>query len=308
MKWLLAACQSLILLQGAAAHAQDVAGDAAFSSGDYAAAYLAWRGSADAGDASAMSAVGALYDTGHGVPQDFSAALGWYRRAAEAGDVHAMFSVGAMYDNGRGTPVNRLEATRWYGMAAAKGNGRAAYDLGTIYRDGDGMPQDRAASIRYFKLALAAGIKAARPNLAALGSAPPHVKAEAGPPAPAPRRPQPGEASSRVAAVARFQQAALARNWTGPDSVAALAPLIPALVEQASQGNNLAQYDLGYAFEHGVGEPPDLVKSYVFYLRAAASHEDRVKKAALLGAQQVGSRLSAEQHGTARAMLLNPDE
>lgn len=49
-------------------------------------------------------------------------------------------------------------------------------------------------------------------------------------------------------------------------------------------------------------------QSYVLHLRAAASHEDRGKKAALIEAQQVGSQLSAEQHGAVRAVLLNPDE
>lgn len=82
--------------------------DAAFSAGDYVAAYREWSQAAGNGDASAMAALGTLYDTGHGVPQDFTQALRWYLQAAKVGNVRGMFNTGAMYDNGRGTPADRI--------------------------------------------------------------------------------------------------------------------------------------------------------------------------------------------------------
>jgi len=91
MRKVAAAWITLLCLSTGPAHAEGLRGDVAFSVEDYATAYREWLAAANAGDASAMSAVGTLYDTGHGIPQDFAAALSWYRRAAEAGDVRAMF-------------------------------------------------------------------------------------------------------------------------------------------------------------------------------------------------------------------------
>jgi TPR repeat protein len=44
---------------------------------------------AAAGSATAMHNLGAMYERGHGVRQDYARARGWYRRAAEAGNAPA---------------------------------------------------------------------------------------------------------------------------------------------------------------------------------------------------------------------------
>jgi len=280
--------------------ATGVQGDIAFSEGDYTTAFRAWSDAAAAGDASAMGAVGTLYDTGHGVPQDFAEALSWYRRAASAGSVRAMFNVGVMYDNGRGTPVNRREAIRWYERAAVHGNGRAAYDLGLIYRDGDQVPRNPARAIHFFKLAAAAGIRAAAPNLAALhATVPPVIDSTT-----TTRRSEPPEGDPDSAAFARFQQAALARVSVSEIVTRTEREFLPTLVKQAEHGNELAQYDIGFAYEHGIGVTADPVKAYVFYVRATASAEADVTAAALKGAAEVGARLSAAQHAAARDIIM----
>ncbi len=186
------------------AFADTIRGDEASSRGQYSTAEREWRESALAGDGVAMLNLGTLYDTGHGVSQNFAEALSWYRRAADAGNPAAMFNVGAMYDNGRGTGTDRAEAVRWYAKAARRGNGRAAYAAATIYRDGDGIRQDKAAAIKFFRMAAAAGVGAARLNLTALGdsasgapakaAAPPRAMADAAteplaPPAAQPKAP-----------------------------------------------------------------------------------------------------------------------
>lgn len=171
MKRMVAAGLAFLSFDTTAAFADTARGNEAFSRGYYFTANREWRASANAGDPAAMLGLGTLYDTGHGLLQDFAEALSWYRRAAEAGNAAAMFNVGAMYDNGRGTKVDRAEAIRWYAMAAKKGNGRAAYAAATMYRDGDGVAQDNAAAIKFFRIAAAAGIEAARFNLAHLGEA-----------------------------------------------------------------------------------------------------------------------------------------
>jgi len=283
------------------ARADGLDGDLAFARGDYAEALRIWRGSADAGQASAMLAVGTLYDTGHGVPQDFAAALSWYRQAAEGGNVHAMFNVAEMYDNGRGTLVDRDEAIKWYRKAATRGYGRAAYDLGVIYRDGDSVPRDTTAAIRYFRIAADQGIAAARANLIALGApAPPPLPA-----APPPARPPSGTLEHSLAAeLGKFQQAALARDPVDPGALKVFEAMAPTVFEQADRGDGMAEYDAGFACEHGAGVPRDLVKAYLYYLRAATSSDAEVQKPALDAAAALEQQFSDEEHGDARQNMV----
>lgn len=214
MRRLTAAGLAFVSFHTITALADTTRGNEAFSQGYYFTASREWRAGAEAGDASAMLSLGTLYDTGHGLPQDFAKALSWYQRAAEAGNAAAMFNVGAMYDNGRGTNVDRAEAIKWYAMAANKGNGRAAYAAATIYRDGDGVPRDDVAAVKYFRIAAAAGIEAALPNLTSLDkSAPSRSAANVSRPAETPskvssapavaaKRPAPAQAPAPVQSAA----------------------------------------------------------------------------------------------------------
>lgn len=248
-----------------------------------------------------MLGLGVLYDTGHGVPQNFATALAWYRRAAEAGDMAGAFNVAAMNDSGRGTPVNRAEAVRWYKRAASGGYGRAAYNLGVIYRDGDGVRKDRAAAIQYFNQAVRLGIPAGRSSLLAMGAIAPR-------PAPGLERretPLPPTAPDEVQAIADSQKAALARAQPEPGQMRAFAEFAPLFEAQAARGNHLSQYDAGFAYQFGLGVQADPVKAYVYYLRAAADGAPDIRAAALTGAGEVGQQMSPEQHRAARVQLLD---
>ncbi len=293
------ACVSFafLLLLSLQARADGLDGDVAFAGGDDGKAPGMSRNSTAAGRASAMLAVGTLYDTGHGVPQDFAAALSWYRRAAEAGNVRAMFNVAEMYDNGRGTPADRREAIRWYEKAAKRGYGRAAYDLGVIYRDGDGVPPDTSAAIRFFRIAADHGIAAARPNLIALGApaSPPLLAA-----LPA-SRPPPGALEHALAAeLARFQQAALAGGRVDPQALRVFVEMVPTVLVQADRGDGMAEFDAGFAYEHGAGMARDPVLAYLYYLRAATSSNAQVQMPALNAALGIEQQLSDEERGEAR--------
>ena len=297
---------TLLMLGPGLACATMLTGDAAFSAGDYVAAHREWSQAVGNGDASAMAALGTLYDTGHGVPQDFAQALAWYRQAAEAGSVRGMFNTGAMYDNGRGTPVNRVEALRWYARAAERGHGRAAFDAGLIYRDGDGVPRDRAAAIHYFRIAAQNGVEAAWTNLVALHATEPPQSPMTNPtlPRPRPRPPSPALDADQLT-IARLQKAILTRGPLDSAAIRDLSEVAPTLLIQAGKDSRIAQYDIGFAFENGYGVTRDPVRSYVYYLRAAASPEPGVKTAALRGAADVAKTLTDVQHGAARDMLLD---
>ena len=86
-------------------------------------ALAALRASAEAGDASAQSNLGAMYDQGRGVPQDAAGAIAWYRRAAEQGHARAQYNLGGMYDQGRGVRQDAAEAHMWLTIAASRSTG-----------------------------------------------------------------------------------------------------------------------------------------------------------------------------------------
>ncbi len=295
---------ALLVLGPGLACADTLTGDAAFTAGDYVAAHREWSQAAGNGDASAMAALGTLYDTGHGVPQDFARALAWYRQAAEAGSVRGMFNTGAMYDNGRGAPVSRAEALRWYARAAERGHGRAAFDAGLIYRDGDGVPRDRVAAIRYFRIAAQDGVEAAWTNLAALHATEPPRSPTTNPTLLRPRS-RPSSPDADQLTVARLQGSILTRGPLDPAAIRELSEAAPTLLIQAVKDSRIAQYEIGFAFENGYGVTRDPVRSYVYYLRAAASSEPGVKTAALRGAADVAKALTDVQHAAARDMLLD---
>lgn len=296
---------TLLIFGPCVARADMLTGDAAFSAGDYATAYREWSQAVGNGDASAMAALGTLYDTGYGVPQDFSRALGWYRHAAEAGNVRGMFNTGTMYDNGRGTPVDRAEALRWYARAAERGHGRAAFNAGLIYRDGDGVPRDRAAAIRYFRIAAQNGVVAARTNLVALHAIEPPRSPMTNLALLRPSsRPQPTFNADQLT-TSGLLKALLTRGPLDPAAVRELSEVAPKLETQAGKDSWIAQYIVGVALENGYGVTRDEVRSYVYYLRATASPERGVKMAALRGAADMAKTLTNVQHAAARDMLLD---
>jgi TPR repeat protein len=281
-------------------------GATAYARGDYTTAYTEWLQAGEDGDPSAMEAVGMLYDTGQGVQQSFFLAMLWYNRAANAGNVSAMFDLAAMYDNGRGIPRDRLSAIKWYEMAAQRGNARAAYNLGVIYRDGDGVPRNIASSIEYFKIAARHGIAAAKQNLAYLDR--PKPKSEFANTLPSlatkPSRDAPTPPSDNNTAVMvirpndnmeRFRDIALDRSTMDASAAKAFIDTLPVVRKDAATGNELAEYYLGYAYEHGIGVPRDIEKSYIYYLKSSSSNDEKVILAAIHGGVDVGLQLTSDQ-------------
>jgi TPR repeat protein len=69
---------------------------AAWSRGDYATALQIFRPLANQGYAEAQRLLGAMYELGHGVPQNYAEAMKWYRLAADQGNAFAQHSLGVM--------------------------------------------------------------------------------------------------------------------------------------------------------------------------------------------------------------------
>lgn len=246
---------------------------------------------------------------------DYATAIARWSTFARQGDADSAYRLGQSYETGLGVARDPRQADYWYRIAASGGSGPAAYALGQLAESterSDGLPQDTDAAIGWYRQALAAGDPRARERLAALGAgesegekparrapapapAPTRVVAPAPAPAPAPAapaptaRPEPPAMSSanfdRVVGIWRE------RGLEGTDSTA-----IAALIAAAKQGQPLAQYDLAYAYEHGLGVPAEPVRAYAWYKRAERSNGPaRIREAAGTNGRLLGDKLSDAQ-------------
>src|SRR6266566_3129491 len=128
-------------------------GVAAYQRGDYAIALQSYRKAADQGDARAQNNLGAMYESGRGVPQSYTEAIRWFRLAADQGDAKAQHNLGVMNESGQGVPQSYTEAMRWYRLAADQGYANAQNNLGSMYIYGRGVPQNYAEAMKWFRLA-----------------------------------------------------------------------------------------------------------------------------------------------------------
>ena len=115
------------------------------------------RTKAEAGDASAQSALGNAYWTGDGVLHSDETAVTWFRKAADQGDADGENALGTMYRMGEGVTKDRDEALLWYHKAARDGSAAAMFNLGAAYYNGDGVDTDEVTSCAWFSLAQEAG-------------------------------------------------------------------------------------------------------------------------------------------------------
>jgi hypothetical protein len=162
---LLALCAAPLASAG---QAEDLfaAGVEAAANGNHLEAADRWRQAAALDHADAAFRLGALYQEGRGVEQDYARAVEWYRRAADQGNESAWFNLGHMYAKGEGVAKDAAAAVRWYEKAARNDNAYAQYALGMIhFQGGVGLKRDMAAS--WFWLTVAAdnfGANAFRDN------------------------------------------------------------------------------------------------------------------------------------------------
>ncbi len=135
------------MLCGTAA-AEFSGGLAAYDSGDYDAAYLAWLPLAKSGDGDAQAAIADLYlselltrPTGANERRRVQrTAVFWYSLAARCGHAVAQLNLGDLNARGIGTVRNPVQAYMWLGLAARQGRDWAARQQGQV---ADGMTADQ---------------------------------------------------------------------------------------------------------------------------------------------------------------------
>jgi len=109
---------------------------------------------ANQGDALAQTALGFIYQSGEGVPEDFMQAAVWYRIAADQGYAPAQANLGVMYSNGTGVPQDFSQAASWLLESAEQGYAPAQANLGVMYSNGTGVSQDDVEAYKWLSLAV----------------------------------------------------------------------------------------------------------------------------------------------------------
>jgi len=141
-------------------------GLAAYTAGDYKAAYNFTIPLADQGDPAAKNLLGMMYELGKGVPQDLARSVTYYRQGAEQGDQYAQYNLAVSYDAGTGIPQNYREAVRWFRRAADQGVSSAQYDLGVMIEQGRGTNKSFQKAAQWYQKAAKQGHVQAQNNLA----------------------------------------------------------------------------------------------------------------------------------------------
>jgi len=87
---------------------------AAYDTGNYAAALLLWRPLAEQGSAEAQYKLAEMYILGEGVPVENAQAVEWYLMSAGQDFPSAQFSLGFMYMNAIGVGKDYIQALKWF--------------------------------------------------------------------------------------------------------------------------------------------------------------------------------------------------
>ncbi|WP_295436186.1 tetratricopeptide repeat protein [uncultured Thiodictyon sp.] len=90
-------------------------------------ALAVWRSAADAGDATAQTYVGEIYERGLGRPRDYTTAAQWYRKAADQGYPRAQLLLGTLYEKGLGVERDPVQALEFYRKAAGLTQDKVVY-------------------------------------------------------------------------------------------------------------------------------------------------------------------------------------
>ncbi len=118
---------------------------------------IAYRKSAEAGDAAAQCRLGDAYEKGVGVEKSAREALRWYKKSADQGYAYGQYCVGWYYFHGLRVEKNLEEAARYYMLSADNGNAFSPYYLADMYATGNGVQKNEAKAERLYRVSAERG-------------------------------------------------------------------------------------------------------------------------------------------------------
>ena len=195
--------------------------------------------------------------------KNYGLALTSLKPLADKGHPDAQSNLGHLYENGLGVAINLSEAVRWDRLAAEQGNTYRQTRLGYRFENGLGVPRNDSLAAQWYARSAAAGDKAGQEWLALMyidgrGVARNYKEAE------------------KWLSLAAEQGSAWAlRNigWlytNGGDGLPRDYVKAVDFFRKAAEGGNAdAPYDLGRAYELGLGVPADRQQAIEWYSKAA---------------------------------------
>jgi TPR repeat protein len=133
-----------------------------FDTGHPAAATIAFRTLANAGDPHAAYWYGHALDRDSGTQADVKVAMVQYAKASAGGVARAGTRLGELYLDGNAVPPDFAKARSYLTEAAQRGDARAALDLGRMLHEGIGGPADPVAAYAWLEVASLRGNAQAR--------------------------------------------------------------------------------------------------------------------------------------------------
>ncbi|CAJ1343294.1 unnamed protein product, partial [Effrenium voratum] len=218
--------------------------------------------SAQMGHRKAQSAVGEMYYTGLGLPQNKTLAFQWLKLAAEPPVAQAMFNLGVILQSGDGVPADKEKAFSYYTQAAQAGLTRAMNNLGYMLRVGDGVEEDKDAALQWYLKAAKAGDMDGQYHLGEMYHEGEGVKIS---------KRRAGRWFLKAAEQGRKEaQYNVAMMYHFGNGLPADRPQAAEWYRKAAeQGLNSAQYALGVMCERGEGIEVDMEESFKWYKLAA---------------------------------------
>ena len=119
------------------------------------------RRKAEAGDGTAMYALGLWYELGqNGLAKDVAKAFEWFEKSHEAGNAGGTSNLGSCYLDGKGVPKCPIRGSTLLSQAAERGSKYACSKLGRAYAEGLwGFPKDETMARRYYSMVASASIE-----------------------------------------------------------------------------------------------------------------------------------------------------
>ena len=130
-----------------------------------------WKDAAKEGDLRAVFAMGLLYETGSGVPEDMQKAMDLYLEAAHGGLVQAKRKIGIMYEEGIGFDISYADALRWFREAADEGDCLSLFEIGWMSYFGYGCERSDKEAERLIRRSIEDGALMRLENQAMIGNA-----------------------------------------------------------------------------------------------------------------------------------------
>lgn len=130
---------------------------AASARGDFASLAQTIRALAEKGYPKAQLRMGAIYERGHGVAQDYKTAREWYLKAMSNGVADAPARIGWLHEHGFGVEKDYGKAAEYYKRAIADGGALGYTHMGYLYESGKGVERNLEQAAEYYRTGMEKG-------------------------------------------------------------------------------------------------------------------------------------------------------